>query len=41
MADTARMRPAAPGLLGPVVLHVVIIAGAIAMFFPFLWTIVT
>lgn len=41
MADTARMRRPQPGLLGPVVLHVVIIAGAIAMFFPFLWTIVT
>src|SRR5690606_12174783 len=41
MADTALMRPAAPGLLGPVVLPVVIIAGAIPMFFPFLWTVVT
>lgn len=28
-------------MLGPVVLHVIVIAGAVAMFFPFLWTIVT
>ncbi len=28
-------------MLGPIVLHVVIIVGALAMFFPFLWTIVT
>jgi multiple sugar transport system permease protein len=46
MADTIRMRrPAAAssgsGLVGPIVLHAVIIVGAIAMFFPFLWTIVT
>jgi multiple sugar transport system permease protein len=38
-------RPAAArsgsGLVGPIVLHAVIIVGAIAMFFPFLWTIVT
>lgn len=34
-----RMRPA--GVAGSVVLHLVVILGAIAMFFPFLWTIVT
>ncbi len=36
---TARMRPT--GLAASVVLHLVVILGAIAMFFPFLWTIVT
>jgi multiple sugar transport system permease protein len=44
MADTAlgrRPRVAASGLAGSVVLHVVIVVGALAMFFPFLWTIVT
>src|SRR5690606_13448863 len=41
MADTAlRSRRRTP-VLGPVVLHVIVIAGAVAMFFPFLWTIVT
>ncbi len=43
MADTALHRPAGSGrgLAGSVVLHVVVIAGAVAMFFPFVWTIVT
>ncbi|MAT17467.1 MAG: sugar ABC transporter permease [Leifsonia sp.] len=30
-----------PGLMGLIILHVVVILGAIAMFFPFLWTIIT
>ncbi len=41
---TARARPRLgmrPGLTGLIVLHVVVILGAIAMFFPFLWTIIT
>jgi multiple sugar transport system permease protein len=29
------------GVIGTVVLHVVIVAGALVMFFPFLWTIIT
>ncbi|QNO38962.1 carbohydrate ABC transporter permease [Protaetiibacter sp. SSC-01] len=33
------MRPS--GLVGSVALHIVVVLGAIAMFFPFLWTIVT
>lgn len=48
MADTAlRPTPRAPhraparGLVGLIVLHVIVIAGALAMFFPFLWTIIT
>jgi multiple sugar transport system permease protein len=36
-----RSRASRMRLAGLVVLHVVIIAGAIAMFFPFLWTIIT
>ncbi len=44
MAETTldrgrRMRPS--GLVGTVALHAVVIVGAVAMFFPFLWTIVT
>jgi multiple sugar transport system permease protein len=35
------MSPPDRALLGSIVLHVVVVAGALAMFFPFLWTIVT
>ena len=38
---TPRSREAKMRLAGFVVLHVVIIAGALVMFFPFLWTIIT
>ncbi len=41
---TTRTRPRLgmrPGLMGLIILHVVVILGAIAMFFPFLWTIIT
>ena len=41
MADTIRMRRPQQGLAGPIALHAIVIVGAIAMFFPFLWTIVT
>ncbi len=44
MADAALRRPprgASSGLVGRILLHLVVIVGAIAMFFPFLWTIVT
>ncbi|WP_222942184.1 carbohydrate ABC transporter permease [Protaetiibacter sp. SSC-01] len=39
LGRTRRMRPS--GLVGSVALHIVVVLGAIAMFFPFLWTIVT
>lgn len=44
MADAALRRPphgTSSGLTGRILLHLVVIVGAIAMFFPFLWTIVT
>ena len=40
-ARSPRTRAAKVRLAGFIVLHVVIIVGAIAMFFPFLWTIIT
>src|SRR6478735_1516282 len=40
MADTALRKAPARGIAGNVILYVVV-AGAIAMFFPFLWTIIT
>lgn len=41
MADTALRKAPARGIAGNVILYVVVIVGAIAMFFPFLWTIIT
>lgn len=38
---TTNRSTGASRLVGPIALHVVVIAGAIAMFFPFLWTIIT
>lgn len=37
----ASTRTARPGLGRSIILHVVIVAGALVMFFPFLWTIIT